>query len=300
MNTFAPSLDAPAPAAQKRPWFNPRAWSGMMPALSTAALIVAVIALIFSAFGPGGVRNGDNDGPGHFAAAPVATVSPDDISTTRPYPGPNECTVEPMTREELIEHLKQANTATLQQYPYYEHSIEPTEEQRDAILQTYSAWFACGQDTPDTGPAYQLRLESPWFTGQSLPIFLGFVKQQEQHPISEDELLDYADVLLRTAPEATPSTMPVIGTPPAYHIATPEWVPLPPDATPVERVRGGSFPTLFADDIEITGPQTARAQVVFVDRVTNEVIPGLAYNVGFVLVDGQWLMDSYVQVGTQS
>lgn len=70
---------------------------------------------------------------------------------------------------------------------------------------------------------------------------------------------------------------------------------MPPNATPVVLTGGGAGPVLFADDIMITGPETASAQVVFVNEVTNAVQPGFAYTARFVLMDGHWLLDSYTE-----
>lgn len=305
MNTLSAPIGAITPPQRTaRPRvIIPRAWSQWAPALSTGALIIAAIALVFSAFGPNGLgRGGGNEPSGRFAAAPVATAAPDDLSTTRPRPGANECTVEPMTREEIVNHLEQANVATYQLHPHYEQTIKPTTEERDAILHTFNSWLACGLHTPITGPAYQLRFETPWMTANSLPVFYGFTESTNQRPISENELEAYADILVSNNslaianPEATPM---YDGTPAASPYGTPEWAPLPADATPAPRAGGQAGPVLFADDILMTGPESASAQVVFVDEKTNAVQPGIAYTAHFVLVDGQWLLDNYILVGSR-
>ena len=76
--------------------------------------------------------------------------------------------------------------------------------------------------------------------------------------------------------------------------ATPSGVPIPANATPIAFEGGHSFPTIFAEDIVITGPDTAYAPVYFVNERTGEVSPdGPKITYGFVRVDGQWLIDSY-------
>lgn len=301
MNTFAAPFDATPPTRLvAKPSAHPQRWHRAMPAFTTAALIIAALALTFAAFGPNGLRNGGKGGePTHFAMAPVATAAPDELSSTRPRPGANECTVEPMTREEIVNHLQEANVATYQQYPQYEQTIKPTTEQRDAILHTYNSWLACGLSTPTTGPAYQLRFETPWMTANTLPVFYGFTESSNQRPISEEKLEAYADILVgNNALEiANPDATPLYGTPPASPHGTPVLVPLPADATPAPRTDGQAGPVLFADDIVMTGPQTASAQVVFVNEKTNAVQPGIAYTARFVLVDGEWLLDAYTEFG---
>ena len=87
------------------------------------------------------------------------------------------------------------------------------------------------------------------------------------------------------------------GTPPPDP-TLPAPLPIPDGATPVTRGvgTGRAFPTIFAGDIVVTGPDTARAHAFWVDEVTREVLPQDPLVVEFVRVDGRWLLDSYREV----
>ena len=95
---------------------------------STGLLIAVVIALSIVAYGPNGIGDGDNgtgsngtgDGPSLNGAVPIATIPEAE------YTNDVQCTVEPMTRDELVAQLKEANQATRPALPRYERSIEPT------------------------------------------------------------------------------------------------------------------------------------------------------------------------------
>lgn len=285
---------------------NPRrgvgmpAWTQHLHLVSTGLLIVAVVALTFAVFSNGSLNGGNDgtgDGPNLNGAVPLATVPDDAHGASVAYPGPEECTVEPMTRDEIVAHLQEANVATAPQHERYEHSIEPSTEEADAIIQTFREWQACGLHTSETGPAYQLQLQSPWFSANQLPVFFDYGLGVVQRPIGEDEIEAYADALLSDDPadDANTNEAPVYGTPPELHheIATPDVIPLPDGATPIVFEGGRSFPMVFAEDIGITGPDTAYAQVYFVDEKTGAVSPGLVLNFGFVKVDGQWVINTY-------
>ena len=60
---------------------------------------------------------------------------------------------------------------------------------------------------------------------------------------------------------------------------------------------GRAFPILFAEDIMITGPDTAMATLYWVNEHTNEVVAGPHQIVEFVNVDGEWLMLDLVEGG---
>lgn len=275
-----------------------RQWGHVFSVMTTGLLVVIAVSLIVIAFGQFGTGDGGNENPAHFAAAPIGTLSPDDVTSARPYPAPEVCTVEPMTRDEMIAHLNAANIATPTIYARYEQWIEPSAEDTEAIMATYDTWKACGLSTPQTGPQYQLRLQTPWFTANMLPMFYGFGLNKNQRPVSQEMIEVHVDALLSgnygvqmdaTAVSATPAASP----PAKTTIQT--LVPIPENATPVTFEGGRSFPILFAEDIVITGPDTATAEIYFVNETTGAVNPGLVYTIEFVRVDGQWLINAYTE-----
>ncbi len=91
----------------------------------------------------GGVLPQDDDGDTN-ALVPVATVPADLETSSIPYPTADECVVEPMTREEVIEHFQMANMATAPESAHYERPIEPSDEDAAAIMRTFREWQACG------------------------------------------------------------------------------------------------------------------------------------------------------------
>lgn len=274
------------------------AWARHLNVISTGMLIVAVIAFVFVAFDSNDSgNNGTGDGPNLNGAVPIATV-PDDAETSSiPYPTADECTVE-VTREELIADIQEANVATEPERQMYERAIEPSDEARQTIMQTFREWQACAWDTQGYGFAYQIQLQTPWFTANSLPVFYNSSKGAIERPISQETIEAYADVLLQPEEAATPPVIVEAGTP--LSMAEEEsagQVPFPPDATPAVVEEGRSFPTIFAEDIVITGPDTAIAQAHFVNERTREVTSITPLTFGFVEVDGQWLIDSYSEGG---
>lgn len=306
MNATLPvggSLSTPARAARKkRPNLTLPTWTRHLHMVSTGLLMLAVVALSFAAFGPnspggGGDDNGDGsgDGSGQFAAVPVATVPDDAVTSSIPYPGPEECTVEPMAREELIARIQEANVATEPELQLYERSIEPSDEDAEAIMQTFRESQACSWDTQGFGFAYEMQLQTPWYTANHLPVFYNYELSTIERPISEEEIEAYADVLLT---EATPVA--TSGTPPQMQEEeVPEQLPIPDGATPVVLEGGRAFQTLFAEDIIIIGPNTATAQLYFVDEKTREVQVSDPLVLEFVKVDGQWLLHSSREGGPQ-
>ena len=269
-------------------------WTEHLHLASTALLIAMVIALAVALFGANGIgRNGDDGEPnGNFAAVPLATVEPGAETSSIPFPTGDECTIE-VSRDEIVADIQAANMATQPEYERYEQAIEPSAEDAQAIMQTFREWQACS--VGGLNVAAQLDLQTPWFTSHQLPVFYNYETGAIERPISEEKIQEYADILLGNDHAAIAQVTAVAATPPATpEEATPSGLPIPANATPIAFEGGRSFPTIFAEDIVITGPDTAYAKVYFVDETTGEVTadaPRVRY--GFVKVDGQWLIDSY-------
>lgn len=225
------------------------------------------------------------------ALVPVATVPVDMETSSIPYPTADECTVEPMTREEVIRHFQLANIATESQGVYYEQAIVPSAEDAAAIMQTFREWQACFLD--GRALAYSLQFETPWYTGQDSSLFY-----HNERPVTDEMIENWADIVLGAEAEigGTPVDEPAT---PAPLPATPARLPLPENATPVAFPTGGAAsPTIFAEDITIIGPDTAIAMAYFVDPLTREVFVTTPLTFEFVKVDGQWLInDSREGVG---
>lgn len=240
----------------------------------------------------GGFGLDDGGDPGRIA--PVATVGVDQESSSIPYPTADECTVEPLSRDEVVAHLTLANMATEPEYARYEQTIEPSAEDAAAIMRTFRMSQACHLN--DRAFAYGMGLETPWYTADQSPLFL-----INGRPVSDELIEEFADIAIADGGSDI-LWPPVYGTPPADGPegmdATPDMVPIPDGATPVAfpTNSAGNAPTIFAEDIMITGPDTARATVYFVNTETLEVSihsPNVWYE--FVKVDGQWLLDAYHQ-----
>lgn len=300
--TMATNLTLPAsgatavpPTRSRRRRSLPR-WTEHLHLVSTALLIATVIALAVALFGANGIgRNsgtGEGEPNGNFAAVPLATVEPDTETSSIPFPTADECMIE-VSRDEVVADIQAANMATQKEYQRYERAIQPSTEDAQGIMQTFREWQACS--VGGINVAAQLELQTPWFTANSLPVFYNYQTGAIERPISEDQIQEYADILLGDDPAAIDQVTPVYATPPAMPAeATPNGVPIPENATPITFEGGRSFPTIFAEDIVITGPDTAYAKAYFVDEMTGEVnadAPSVTY--GFVKVDGQWLIDSY-------
>lgn len=224
---------------------------------------------------------------------PQATVSPDDQTSSIPIPTAAECTVEPLTREEVVTQLTLANMATDEQRDFYEQPIEPTEGDATAIMHTYRMWQACGLS--DLAFAYSMQFETPWFSADQSPLFL-----MDGRPVSDEMIEDFADIATADGGQQV-LWPPIYGSPSVYRpeeirTATPDLVPIPEWATPIVFSSDSTpnYATIFAEDIMITGPDTATATVSFVNSGTLEVSihsPNVSYE--FVKVDGQWLLNAY-------
>ena len=223
--------------------------------------------------------------------APMATPGPNDMSSSFPYPTRDECVVTPMTRDEVVQHLEEANVAKSPRLPLYEQQIEPTDADALAIMQVFRGWQACGGERY----AQQMKFESPWFTAKLSGLFLMFGR-----PASVDEIQDWADIAIVedgfSLAYGTPATE---NDEPAFTLTRSSTrLPLPVGATPTE-YGGSSLQTIFADDIEMLGPDYARALATWVDQETGEVqlTPQIMYE--FVRVDGKWLLSKYDEDYTQ-
>lgn len=299
------ALPAPTRSTQRnRPSFTLPAWTRHLHMLSTVLLIVVVAALSFATFGPNGIggggSNGSGDGPGMFAAVPVATVPEDAVTSSIPYPTADECTIEPMTREELIQHYQEANVASqedwlLRDHPLDELASNPSEEDAQTIMQTYRQWQACG--LVELGPAYQMQLETPLFTANQSALFY------DHEPSVSDEVIEgWVDDFILTGespyiPATPPSDIGPLGTPIVIE-ELPAGVPVPGSATPVvDETGGGAYPTIFPEDIVMLGDDHAMAMVYFVDPVTREVAVISPLTYWFENVDGKWKVDFYREAG---
>lgn len=284
--TLPASTTAPVTRASHRPRLALPGWTQHLHLLSTALLITAVIALAVIAFQSDRVGNGG--GSQLNGAVPVATVPDDAESSSIPEPTRAECSVTPLTRDEVIQHFTESNTATAPDVVLYEQPIEPTAEQSRAIMGTFRAWQAC------QGTGAELRFQTPWYTANGLGLVFHDADGRDIRPLSDPEIARATDAWLTDL--ATPAAQ--LGTP-VPEATQPEIVPVPADATPVTRASGSrNVATIFAEDIVITGPDRATATAYFVDTTTRQIVPdGPALQFDFVNVDGQWLIDGYREGG---
>lgn len=294
-NLTLPASGAFIPSTEETRRSLPLPSMQMLHLASTALLIVTVIALAVALFGANGIgRNGEGDPNGNFAAVPLATVEPDTESSSIPYPTIAECTVEPMTRDELIAHIEAGNVAAAPRYQQYERPIEPSAEDADAIMQTYRKWQACS--LVGGGIQYLARLQTPWFTANGSGLFWSEEENGRSGPASEADIESYVDRVLSSEPDpaALAHASPVAASPPAIPQEDVNRLPLPDGATPVAFTDDGpSFPTIFAEDIVVNGPNQAHASAYFVNPKTGEVSPSTVISLNFVKIDGQWLLNTY-------
>jgi hypothetical protein len=224
-------------------------------------------------------------------------------SSSIPYPNELNCTIEPLTRDEVVAHLQAANNATEPVYPSYPAAIVPSNEDAQAIMDTYRMWQACSLGGRSL--SYVIQLMSPWHLVESG--LAGFFRDPQTyevvHPVSDDMIQAYADIAMMTDeeiilayPPSTPTQeeLDAYATQGANEQATYEAriVPLPDGATPVAAPAGGGFsPTIFATDIQIVGPDVATATAVFVNQETGEVSTNGDMTLRFIKVNGVWLID---------
>lgn len=326
-STLPTSSVLPAPQRKRNRTIAMPAWTQHLHIVSTGLLIVAVVALSFAAFSPNGIGTGNNgtgsggagDGPNLNGAVPVATVPDNAVTSTLPYPGPEECTVEPMTRDEVIARLKEANVSVPQRSQLYESWLVPSDQQIKSIIETYNEWRACGLD--GFGPEYQLRFETPLYTAERTPVFYS-PDGENLRPVPEAEIERWVDRVLNEENSGTPAptvasgqSFPSTPIPPGsnemgtpfsidgtetadsplrvLHNTDQERLPIPAGSTPVASGQGGrAFQVILAEDIVITGPDTATATAYFIDEQTREITHATPYVYTFVYVDGVWKIDS--------
>jgi hypothetical protein len=274
----------------------PRAWM-------SAALVAILLAGLALGFGSVLDRFRDEGAlPPEQTTIPFAGFADNDLagdatpvpmgeSSSIPYPNEANCTVTPMTRDEVIAHLEAANVATEPEYQYYERPIVASEEDALGIMSTFRMWQAC------RGLSHLFVLETPWFTANYSVAFWNPERSRHERPMSDDRIQEVADIaildedqnllLIRVATPAPEDIETIPG------FATPDIVPLPDDATPVPIPSGGNWPTIFPENIEIVGPDHAIATVVIVNSETGDVLPGVVLYYDFVKVDGKWLLAGY-------
>jgi hypothetical protein len=297
-NLTLPASGAPtAPSRRSHRRRSLLRWTEHMHVASTALLIATVAALAVALFGANGIgRNGGEGGKGepsgNLAAVPMATVEPEAETSSIPYPTADECTIE-ITRDEVVAHIQAATTATEPVHERYEQAIEPSAEDAQAIMQTFREWQACS--VGGINAATQLELQTPWFTANTLPVFFNYETGTIERPISEEEIQEYANFLMDgDDPLAIAQVTAVAATPPAMsEKAVSDRVPVPANATPIDLEGGWSYPTIFAEDIVMVGPDTAVVQAYMVNETTAAVQPATPMTYTFARVDGQWLIDSY-------
>jgi hypothetical protein len=216
------------------------------------------------------------------------------------YPIPNElnCTVEPLTRDEIVAHYEAANTATEPTYELYDRPIMPTTEDARGIIDTYQMWQACSVFETTLPLAHALALVTPWYTAQSGHVAAGREVWGVQ-TLNNDQIQELADIALSNGgyvPDATPSAG-QLAIWEATEAARPEFtvVPLPEDATPYSRPFAQDVQAIFASEIKIVGPNSAEANVITVNATTGEVYGAAdVVTLRFLKVDGVWLIDEVV------
>lgn len=289
MTTTLPvSTITPMPRSSRRPGSTLPNWTQHLHLLSTVLMFGAVIALAVIAAASYQAGDGD-DGTRLNGAVPVATVPGDDEPSSIPEPTAEECTVDPMTRDDVIQHLTESNTAATPDVSLYEPFVQPSDEEAQGIMQTFREWQAC------QGQPSRLRLQTPWFTLNHDSTVFRDAEGNDLRPVSDEAIAEAADAHMASdvyVPEGQP------GTPPPAP-AEQDTVPIPAGATPAARPpEGRSFPTIFAEDIVITGPDRATATAYFVNTETREVVPDTPdLHFEFVRIDGQWFIDGYREGG---
>ncbi|MGC4190894.1 MAG: hypothetical protein QM589_06995 [Thermomicrobiales bacterium] len=297
----------PSPAPRNRNRFA-RSWQLAINAALAAILILGLGVGLWREFGPTSPTGPD----GQNGLAASGTPTADTVSSSFPYPNGDECTVTPLTQDEARAFFEAVNVATPPPTVRYEHALVPSAEDSAAIMSTFRMWQAC---TLSMWPmAYSLPLITPWYMARHSTWFMdGYVDDPEdakdKRPVS-DRTIEYltkistADETQRATitaaysdlfPTPTSSGTPMDGPP------TATYVPIPNGATPIASpttspTRGRSaFPSIFARDITIIGPDRASALVYSVDERSGEIMPITPRVAEFVKVDGHWLLDDFYE-----
>jgi hypothetical protein len=272
-----------------------RKWDRAASLFLTATILLAVV------FGLNRAYPGGNDDPpvddANSGFIPMPTVDPETGLSAYPLVTADECTQEPMTRDEIVAHLTAANTATDTYWETrYEQAVGVSAEDEAAVTAIIREWQAC--NLRGKGPVYGMRLETPWMTAQ----FERSVRQSEG-PASSWEIEQRADQLLND-PELDLNATPVPPATPATPVAPYDTdaddppvtvVPLPEDGTPIgyPEGRGRVFPSMIEGDMQMVGPDRIVAPLYWIDENTREVLLLTPYSVQFIRVDGVWLVNFY-------
>lgn len=303
----------PTPRSRQAPRRMARSWQVGINASLAAILILGLGIGIWRQFGPSTPLPWQDGSPGNpNALIPAGTSVATDTTTSSsfPYPNGDECTVTPFTKDEARMFFETANVATPPPNERYERAITPATEDSAAIMSTFRMWQAC---TLSMWPmAYSLPLITPWYFAQSSPWFRESYADvpddaRDKRPVS-DRTIDFL-TSIAVVGETESSTIAatyadLFPTPTTY--GTPmtgqpdvTYVPFPESATPIaspEIRQGRSFPSIFAKDITIIGPDRASALVYAVNEFTGEVMPTTPWQAEFIKVDGHWLLNDYHEV----
>ena len=228
-------------------------------------------------------------------------------SSSIPYPNSANCTINPLTRDEVVVKLQAASAATEQTYSAYAQAIVPSDEDSQAIMDTFRMWQACQLN--GRALAYSMSLETVWYT--AVASSWRFYPADEAKPgeTNDERIERFADIAILDEdemdllyPPSTPTQqdLDAYATEGAIEAATYQArvVPLPEGATPIAPPAGGGFsPTIFASDIQIGGPDVAYVTAVLVNQETGEISTNGNISMRFVKVNGVWLIDRYVSSG---
>jgi len=299
----APSISgargAPAALPSSRRGTTIRRWDRAASLFLTAVILVAVVV------GLDRLAPGANDGPpgddGHSGFIPMPTVGPETGLSAYPLVTADECTQQPMTRDEIIAHLTAANTATDTYWEArYEQSVVVSGDDETDVVATIREWQACR--LRGKGPVYSMRLETPWMTAQferSIRPSGGLataweIEQRADQLLGDPEL----DLNATPVPPATPATP---GAPLDTDADDPPQtvVPLPQGSTPIVYPEGGgrAFPSMLKGDLRMVGPDRIQAPLYWIDENTREVVLLTPYSVQFIRIDGVWLVNFYGEPG---
>jgi len=289
-------IPAPVPLSRHR---RRSPWHAMVNALIAATLILGLSVGIWREAGSPSLTawlDSSGDGPNAIIPAASPTADPARTSSSYPYPTSSECTITPLSREEVRAHYEAANGITAPSPVLYQQAIEPSNDDASAIMETFRMWQACGLS--GRAMAYDLALVTPWFTASWSPWFIDNrpVPARTLDYLIELTLADESEhpAIAAKYPDVTSQRLPVYGPIGTPADATPAMVPVPADATPMTRAasQGRAFPSIFAKDIQVIGPDRARALAYFVYESTGEIAPTSPQSIDLVKVDGRWLIDS--------
>lgn len=293
---------------RRTPRWLTRPWQVAINATLAAVLILGLGIGLWREFGPSTPLPWQDGSPGYpkgltLSGTPDAN---DTTSSSVPYPTAAECTVTPLTKEQVHTHFEAANTPAKETRAVYSKSVYPSAADAEAIMATYRMWQACGLRGPVL--AHRLALETPEFTATMMGRWFfdgdGYIPV-DKRPLSEDAITCLTDLAM--VPEEQQDTLSscssfftvTVATPGS--IATPitgdgspprTVVSIPAGATPIANSTGGrAFPSIFTSSITLYGPDQAIAQAYWIDERTGEITYSTPKTIKFVKVDGHWLID---------